>query len=41
MKMETTLAAEVAGKVARVSAAPGALVDAGDVLVDIEAAPSA
>jgi 3-methylcrotonyl-CoA carboxylase alpha subunit len=41
MKMETTLTAEVAGTVARVSAAPGALVDAGDVLVDIEAAPGA
>ena len=35
MKMESTLAAEVAGRVDAVRVAPGALVAAGDVLVEI------
>jgi acetyl/propionyl-CoA carboxylase alpha subunit len=39
MKMETTLAAEVAGRVTAVAAVPGATVDAGALLVEI--APAA
>ena len=39
MKMESTLAAEVAGRVRAVRAVAGALVTAGDLLVEIE--PSA
>ena len=35
MKMETTLAAGIAGRVKKVSAAPGQLVDAGQVLVEV------
>jgi 3-methylcrotonyl-CoA carboxylase alpha subunit len=35
MKMETTLSAEIAGRVQKVSAAPGQLVEAGQVLVEI------
>jgi biotin carboxyl carrier protein len=35
MKMESTLAAEVAGTVAAVSATPGATVGAGELLVEI------
>jgi len=38
MKMETTLAAEIAGRVKAVHAAPGAMADAGAVLVEIEPA---
>jgi acetyl/propionyl-CoA carboxylase alpha subunit len=40
MKMETTLVAEIEGTVATLAAEPGAMVDAGAVLVQI-AAPSA
>jgi len=35
MKMETTLAAGIAGTVRRVAAQPGQLVDAGQVLVEV------
>ena len=35
MKMETTLAAEIAGTVRRVGVQPGQLVDAGQVLVEV------
>jgi len=38
MKMETTLAAEIDGTVSRVHAEPGAMVDAGAVLIEIDAA---
>ncbi len=38
MKMESTLAAEVAGRVTSVRAVAGASVAAGDVLVEITAA---
>ena len=38
MKMETTLGAEIAGRVRAVPAVAGALVAAGDLLVDIEPA---
>ena len=38
MKMETTLSAEVAGRVTTVTAVPGATVDAGTVLVEIAVA---
>jgi biotin carboxyl carrier protein len=38
MKMEIPIASPIAGKVTRVVVAPGDLVEAGDVLVEIEAA---
>jgi 3-methylcrotonyl-CoA carboxylase alpha subunit len=40
MKMETTLAAEIDGTVRTVAAEPGAMIDAGSVLVEIAPAPS-
>jgi acetyl/propionyl-CoA carboxylase alpha subunit len=39
MKMETTLVAEIDGRVARVAAEAGAMVDAGAVVVEVAPAP--